>query len=166
MAEHETVFLLVLASVRRRSYLHVTVTRSRISSQEPATVAGPAMDLRAGYSSSQPIGIDALPCQAIEAVSTGFAERIRGGRQRLFIHWNRSIRDIMRSDISRWIVEVSSILEVVGGLPEFLSMRHGLYRWWDVNFGSSGGRTLSRGSRTPPTSIAYTICMQPLLWRA
>ena len=28
-----------------------------------------------------------------------------GGRQRMFIHWNRSIRDIMRSHISRWIVE-------------------------------------------------------------
>ena len=33
------------------------------------------------------------------------SERIRGGRQRMFIHWNRSIRDIMRSQISRWIVE-------------------------------------------------------------
>ena len=28
-----------------------------------------------------------------------------GGGQRMFIHWNRSIRDIMRSHISRWIVE-------------------------------------------------------------
>ena len=33
------------------------------------------------------------------------SERIRGGRQRMFIHWNHSIRDIMRSHISRWIVE-------------------------------------------------------------
>ena len=33
------------------------------------------------------------------------SERIRGGRQRMFIHWNRSIRDIMSSHISRWIVE-------------------------------------------------------------
>ena len=33
------------------------------------------------------------------------SERIRGGRQWMFIHWNRSIRDIMRSHISRWIVE-------------------------------------------------------------
>ena len=33
------------------------------------------------------------------------SERIRGGRQRMFIHWNCSIRDIMRSHISRWIVE-------------------------------------------------------------
>ena len=28
-----------------------------------------------------------------------------GGRQRMFIHWNRNIRDIMRSHISRWIAE-------------------------------------------------------------
>ena len=27
------------------------------------------------------------------------------GRQQLFIHWNRNIREIMRSHISRWIVE-------------------------------------------------------------
>ena len=33
-----------------------------------------------------------------------------------------------------------------------------------VYSGSSGGRTTSRGSRTSsPTSLAYTICMQPLL---
>ena len=33
------------------------------------------------------------------------SERIRGGCQRMFIHWNRNIRDIMRSHISRWIME-------------------------------------------------------------
>ena len=35
------------------------------------------MDLRAGYSSSQPVwvGMDALPCQAIEAASMGFREK-------------------------------------------------------------------------------------------
>ena len=34
------------------------------------------------------------------------SERIQGGgRQRLFIHWNRNIRDIMKSQISRWIGE-------------------------------------------------------------
>ena len=33
------------------------------------------------------------------------SERIRGVRQRMFIHWKCNIRDIMRSHISRWIVE-------------------------------------------------------------
>ena len=37
-------------------------------------------------------------------VHTGLRKN-SGGRQRMFIHWNRSIRDIMRSHISRWIVE-------------------------------------------------------------
>ena len=48
--------------------------------QDPAAVAGPAMDLHTGYSPSQPVrsGTDALPCQAIEAISTGLG--IRGGR--------------------------------------------------------------------------------------
>ena len=130
-----------------------------------------------------------------------------GGCQRMFIHWNHNIRDIMRSHISRWIVEtvkeaytqanwefdrvmaqwgqspfgimavqlsgcpswhpVSGILEVTWGLPEFVSMRHGLYRWWHVDTGSSGGRTTSSGSRTSsPSSITYAICMQPLLWHS
>ena len=36
-----------------------------------------------------------------------------------------------------------------------------------VDTGSSGGRTTRGGSRTSsPTSIAYTICMQPLLRRS
>ena len=33
------------------------------------------------------------------------SERIRGGCQWMFIHWSRNIRDIMRSHISRWIME-------------------------------------------------------------
>ena len=51
----------------------ISVTGNRFSCQEPATVAGFAMDLRAGYCTSQPIwsGTDALPCEAIEALSTG-----------------------------------------------------------------------------------------------
>ena len=84
----------------------ISVTGSRVSCQEPATITGSAMDLCTGYSPSQPIrnGKDALPCQAIEAISTGLGMN-PGGRQRLFIHWNRTIRDIMRSHISRWIME-------------------------------------------------------------
>ena len=59
---------------------------------------------------------------------------------------------------------VSSFLEVIWGLPELVPARHGLYCWGHVNTGSSGGRTTRRGSRaSSPTSIAYTICMQPLL---
>ena len=59
---------------------------------------------------------------------------------------------------------VNGVLEVILGLPEFVSTGHGLYRWWHVYSGSSGGCTASCGSRTSsPSSIAYMICMQPLL---
>ena len=59
---------------------------------------------------------------------------------------------------------VSGFLEVIWGLPELVPARHGLYCWGHVNIGSSGGRTTRHGSRaSSPTSIAYTICMQPLL---
>ena len=62
---------------------------------------------------------------------------------------------------------VSGFLEVIWGLPELVPARHGLYCWGHVNTGSSGGRTTRRGSRaSSPTSIAYTICMQPLLRRS
>ena len=56
---------------------------------------------------------------------------------------------------------VSGFLEVIWCLPE------SLYRWWHVYTGSSRGCTTSHGSRTSsPSSIAYTICMQPLLQRS
>ena len=62
---------------------------------------------------------------------------------------------------------VSGFLEVIWGLPELVPARHGLYCWGHVDTGSSGGRTTRSGSRTSsPTSIAYTICMQPLLRRS
>ena len=62
---------------------------------------------------------------------------------------------------------VSGILGVIWGLPEFVPVRHGLYCWGHVNTGSSGGCTTRSGSRaSSPTSIAYTICMQPLLRRS
>ena len=63
--------------------------------------------------------------------------------------------------------DTSGVLEVIWSLPEFVSTRHDLYRWWHVDTGSSGGRTTSSGSRTSsPSSIAYTICIQPLLQRS
>ena len=62
---------------------------------------------------------------------------------------------------------VSGFLEVFWSFPELVPARHGLYCWGHVDTGSSGGCTTRRGSRTySPTSIAYTICMQPLLQRS
>ena len=61
----------------------------------------------------------------------------------------------------------SGVLEVFWSLPEFVSARHGLFCWGHVDTGSSGGLTTRSGSRaSSPTSIAYTICMQPLLRRS
>ena len=76
-----------------------------------------------------------------------------------------SFMGIQRSGSPTWH-PVSGVLEVIWGLPEFVSTWHGLYHWWHVYTGSSGGRTTSSGSRTSsPSLIAYTICMQPLLRR-
>ena len=61
----------------------------------------------------------------------------------------------------------SGVLEVFWGVPEFVSARHGLCCWGHVDTGSSGGCTTRSGSRASSlTSIAYTICMQPLLRRS
>ena len=80
--------------------------------------------------------------------------------------WGQSTVSIMGVQLSggpTWH-PVSGVLEVIWGLPEFVSAGHGLYRWWHVYYRSSGGPTASCGSRTSsPSSIAYTICMQPLL---
>ena len=80
--------------------------------------------------------------------------------------WGQSTVRVMGVQLSGGITwhPVSGVLEVIWGLPEFVSTGHGLYRWWHVYSGSSGGRTASCGSKTSsPSSIAYTICMQPLL---
>ena len=51
-------------------------------------------------------GANVMSLETAEALHTGLGKNPGGGgRQRMFIHWNRSIKDIMRSHISRWIVE-------------------------------------------------------------
>ena len=223
------VFLLALASARRRSYLHALsvapadvcspeethsdnlqylllepgfLVKNQLPTQAPEWITMP------GIAHLNPTEAERMLCPVRQLkLYIRDSERIGGGgRQRMFIHWNRNIRDIMRSHISRWIVEtvkeaytswsriwpsdgtwgqspfsimgvqlsgspswhpVNGILEVIWGLPEFVSARHGLYRWWHVDTGSSGSHTTSSGSRTSsPSSIAYTICMQPLLRRS
>ena len=77
-----------------------------------------------------------------------------------------SVMGLQLSDGLTWYLG-SGVLEVIWGLPEFVSARYGLYRWWHVYTGSSGRRPTSCGSSTSsPTSLAYTICMQPLLRRS
>ena len=172
--------------------------------EESTTVTGSGVDHRTGDSLSQPVRSveDAVSCQTAKTLPTTGLGKNPGGGQRMFVHWNRNIRDI-----SRWIVEtcqgslhsswsrvwpshctwgqstvsimsvqlsggptwhpVSGVLEVIWDLPEFVSTGHGLYRWWHVYSGSSGGHIASCGSRTSsPSSIAYTLCMQPLLRRS
>ena len=77
-----------------------------------------------------------------------------------------SFRGVQLSGGSTWH-PVSSVLEVFRGVPEFVSAWHGLCCWGHVDTVSSGGCTTRSGSRTSsPTSMAYTICMQPLLRRS
>ena len=109
------VFLLALASERRRSYLHAmsvapgrcvrqrkhTATTCGISvagiwfpSEESATDPGPWMDHRAWDCplESDGSGENAVPCQTVETLHTGLWKN-PGGRQRMFLPWNRNIRD-------------------------------------------------------------------------
>ena len=205
----KTVFLLALASARQRSSIHaLTVAAGRCVFSRGNTQRQLAVSLlpEPGF-----LAKNQLLSQALQWISTmgiahlnpSRAERMLCPVRQLKLYWNRNIKDITRSHISRWIMEtvkeaytqadreydrvtahevralsaswayncqvalpdiLSGVLEVIRSLPEFLSTRHGLYRWWDVYAGSSGGRTTSRGSRTSsPTSIACTIFMQPLL---
>ena len=122
------VFLLALASARRRSYLHAlsivpgrcVFARGNAQRQlvvsllpEPGFLAKNQLPTQApewitvpGIAHLNPTEPEKMLCPVRQLkLYIRDSERIRGGRQRMFIHWNRSIRDIMRSHISRWIVE-------------------------------------------------------------
>ena len=122
------VFLLALASARPRSYLHASsiapgrcvYTRGNTQRQlvvsllpEPGFLAKNQLPTQAPEWITVP-GIAHLNLTEAERMLCHVrqlklyirdSERIRGGRQRMFIHCNGNIRDIMRSHISQWIVE-------------------------------------------------------------
>ena len=122
------VFLLALASARRCSYLHAlsiapgrcVFARGNTQRQlvvslllEPGFLAKNQLPTQApewitvpGIAHLNPTELERMLCPVRQLkLYIRDSESIRGGRQRMFIHWNRSIRDIMRSHISRWIVE-------------------------------------------------------------
>ena len=119
------VFLLALASARRRSYLHTLSVApgrclfSRGNTQrqlvvfllpEPGFLARNQLPNRApewitvpGIAHLNPTEAERMLCPVRQLeLYLRDSERISGG---MFVHWNRNIRDIMRSHISRWIVE-------------------------------------------------------------
>ena len=122
------LFLLALASARQRSYLHAlsiapgrcVFARGNTQRQlvvsllpEPGFLAKNQLPTQApewimvpGIAHLNPTEPERMLCPVRQLkLYIWDSERNRGGRQRMFIHWNRSIRDIMRSHISRWIVE-------------------------------------------------------------
>ena len=221
------VFLLALASARWRSYLHAlsvapgrcVFARGNTQRQlvvsllpEPGFLAKNQLPTQApewitmpGIAHLNPTEAERMLCPVRQLkLYIWDSERIRGGRQRMFIHWNCNIRDIMRSHISRWIMETvkeayaqadreydrvtahevralsaSWAYNCQVALPDILSAafwghlgssRIRIYATWPVSLIACrhcGGRTTSSGSRTSsPSSIAYKICMQPLLRRS
>ena len=215
------VFLLALASARRRSYLHAlsiapgrcVSTRGNTQRQlvvsllpEPGFLAKnqlptPALEWITvpGIAHLNPTEPERILCPVRQLkLYIQDSERIRGGAQHQGYHdephkpmdrgdcqgslhsswstvgpcdgtWGQSAFSFMGvqlSDGPTWHPG-SGILEVFWGFPEFVSTRHGLCCWGHVDTGSSGGCTTRSGSRaSSPTSIAYTICMQPLLRRS
>ena len=84
----------------------ISTSGTWLPGEESATDAGAWMDHGTWDCSLESDGTGAyvMSRAAAEALHPGLGKN-PGGRQRMFIHWNRSIRDIMRSHISRWIVE-------------------------------------------------------------
>ena len=91
----------------------------------------------------------------------------RGGQQ-LFVHWNRSIRDIMRSHISRWrptheLIGITSRSQPMKSEP---CQPHGLttVRWWYLTFCQLrfGGRRESSGIPIYETWLVSLVGFQ--LW--
>ena len=117
------LFLLALASARRRSYLHAlsiapgrcVFARGNTQRQlvvsllpEPGFLAKNQLPTQApewitvpGIAHLNPTEPERMLCPVRQLkLYIRDSESIRGGRQRMFIPWNRSIRDIMRSHIS------------------------------------------------------------------
>ena len=84
----------------------ISTSGTWLPGEESATDAGPWMDHGTWDCplESDGTGGNVMSHAAAEALHTGLWKN-PGGPARMFIHWNRSIRDIMRSHISRWIVE-------------------------------------------------------------
>ena len=222
------VFLLALASARRRLYLHALsvapgrcvfargntqrqlvvsllpepgfLAKNQLSTQAPEWISVPAI------AHLNPMEAKRMLCPVRQLkLYIRDSERIRGAVSGCL--YNRNIRDIMRSHISRWILETVkdaytqadreydrvtahevralSALWAYNcqvALPDILSAAFwrssGVFRNSYLRdmaciaegmsiLGPVVGRTTSSGSRTSsPSSIAYTICMQPLLRRS
>ena len=84
----------------------ISTSGTWLPGKESASDAGPWVDHGTGDCplESDGTGENAMSRETVEALHTGLWKN-PGGRQGMFIHWNCSIRDIMRSHISRWIVE-------------------------------------------------------------
>ena len=76
-------------------------------SQEPASVPGSGVDHSPRYRSSQS-GWTRENVMSVKLYLRD-TERIQGCRQWLFIHWNRAIKDIMRSRVSKWIIKTLKV---------------------------------------------------------
>ena len=124
----KTVFLLALATARRRSYLHALsvaptrcvftrgdvpeqkllkllpevgfLAKNQLPSQAPQFITVP------GIAHLNPDELERMLCP-VRQVSLYLRDtaQIRGGRQRLLLHWDTDIEDISRAHVSRWIVE-------------------------------------------------------------
>ena len=144
-----------------------------VSCEEPATVTRSGVDLRTGYSPSQPVqsGKDALPCQAIEAISrnkSGGADNSCSfiGTAPLEISW-----EVISADGS-WRQSKKPTLKLIGSTTELQHMRsdpcqhHGLttVRWRYLTFCQRhfGGRQES--SRIPVYETWLVSLMGCLRW--
>ena len=166
------VFLLALALARRRSYLHaLSVAPDRCVFPRGNTQRQLVVSLL-----PESAGVCALESQHQRYHEESHKLMDRGDCQGSlhsswsrvwpsYCTWGQSAVSFLGVQLSGGITwqPVSGVLEVIWGLPEFVAKWHGLHCWGHVYIGSSGGRTSGASRTSSPSSIAYTICMQPLL---
>ena len=198
MADHETVFMSALASARRRSYIHtlsvapgrcvfferkhpapasgISFAGTWVSRQEPATIAGSGVDLHTGYSPSQPVGSgeDAVPCQAIKAISTGLGTNLGGavsgclyiGTTTSEISWEVISADGSWRQSTKLTPELRDSMTELQHMRSALCQHHGLItvRWRYLTFCQLrfGGRQES--SRIPIYETWLVSLMGCLCW--
>ena len=104
--EHRAWQVGILERTHPTTTCGISFAGTSFPSEESTTVTGSRVDYCTRDCPSQPVqsGEDAVSSQVVKALPTGLGKS-PGGHQRMFVHWNRNIRDIMRSHISWWIVE-------------------------------------------------------------
>ena len=100
--EHRAWQVGILERMHPTTTCGISFAGTSFPSEESTTVTGSGVYYCTRDCPSQPVqsGEEAVSNQIVKALPTGLGKSPGGGHQRMFVHSNRNIRDIMRSHVS------------------------------------------------------------------